>query len=70
VHNCPNALAASAICCATVEWDLSIGSPPDEVRSTVSNAKKKPAWWNTPEVFDHAGLLVNEPPAAGELPFI
>ena len=24
--------------------------------------KKKPTWWNTPKVFDHVGLLVNEPP--------
>ena len=31
--------------------------------------KKKPAWSNTMQVFDHAGLLVNEPPATGELPF-
>ena len=32
--------------------------------------QKKPAWWNTPRAFHHAGLLVNEPPTTGGLPFI
>ena len=33
-------------------------------------SKKKPTWWNTPKVFDHVGLLVNEPPGQPGLPFI
>jgi len=32
--------------------------------------KKKPAWSNTPKVFDHAGLLVNEPPGPAGLPLV
>src|ERR1700720_3031611 len=34
------------------------GAPADPT----AHGKKKPAWPNTQEVFDHAGLLVNGPP--------
>ena len=34
-----------------------------------SMQKKKPTW-PTPEVFNHVGLLVNEPPGTAGLPFI
>jgi hypothetical protein len=32
--------------------------------------KKKPTWRNTPKVFDHVGLLVNEPPGTAGVPFV
>jgi hypothetical protein len=32
--------------------------------------KKIPAWPNTMEVFDHAGLLFNKPPSIAEVPFV
>jgi hypothetical protein len=32
--------------------------------------RKKPTWGEHPEVFDHVGLLVNEPPGTAGLPFI
>jgi hypothetical protein len=32
-------------------------------------AKKKPAWWNTRQVFHHAGLLINKPSSSAGLPF-
>jgi hypothetical protein len=32
--------------------------------------QKKPTWGNTREVFDHVGLLVNEPPGKAGLLFI
>jgi hypothetical protein len=32
--------------------------------------QKKPAWSNTLEALDHAGLLCNEPPDTTEVPFI
>jgi hypothetical protein len=31
--------------------------------------EKKPTWRNTAKVFDHVGLLVNEPPGSAGLPF-
>jgi len=39
-------------------------------RPVPPKTKKKPTWRNTQEVFDHIGLLVNEPPGTAELLFI
>ena len=64
-------MAAWAICCAMVGLVLTIAFVPSRLRpSRTAASKKKPTWWNTLEVFDHVGLLVNEPPGQAGLPFI
>jgi hypothetical protein len=40
------------------------------VSSPIADANKKTGVVEHPEVFDHAGLLVNEPPGKAGLPFI
>src|SRR6185312_11346057 len=64
-------MATWAICCAMLESFLAIGLSPVAYGCPARpQAKKMPAWSNTSKVFDHAGLLVNEPPGEAGLPFI
>jgi hypothetical protein len=52
-----------------VELDFSIASSLVSVINR-RQRKKKTGVVEYPEVFDHAGLLVNEPPGKAGLPFI
>jgi hypothetical protein len=57
------------MCCARAELDLSISS--FLVSAIVFGARKKKAGMvEHPEVFDHAGLLINGPPGKAGVPFI
>ena len=68
VRSCSNALAASAICCAMVESACSIGS--SLVFGIIRRQRNKKAGVvEHLAVFDHAGLLVNEPPGKAGMPF-
>src|ERR1700732_5450769 len=66
VRRCSKAIAAWAICCAMVALDLLIGLVPPV--ATVPRAKKTGVAEH-PEVFNHAGILVNGPPGMAGLPF-
>jgi hypothetical protein len=72
VRRCSNALAAWAICWAIVDLDWVILVRPGG--AAVPHHRKKAGVVERLSVFDHAGLLVDEPPdiAAGTagLPFI
>jgi hypothetical protein len=54
----------------TVELDLPMGLVPGGCGRPAPPKEKKPTWWNTLEVFDHVGLLSNEPPGRAGLLFI
>ena len=63
------ALAAPAISCARAEPDLSIGSLVVKCDHRWPT-QKKAGVVEHPEVFDHAGLLVNGPAGKAGLPFV
>jgi hypothetical protein len=68
VRRCSKAIAAWAICCAMVDFDLFMGLvPPGCDRPAPPNKKADVA--EHPQVFDHVGLLVNGLPGPAELPF-
>jgi hypothetical protein len=69
MRSCSQAPAASAMCCARAELDLSIGSFLVSV-IVFGPRKKKAGVVEHPEVFDHAGLLINGPPGKAGVPFI
>jgi len=55
---------------AMVDWDLFMGlAPPGCDRPGLHERKKKAGVAEHPEVFDHAGILVNGPPGTPALPF-
>jgi hypothetical protein len=49
--------------------DLFMGLAPPVATAPRYSERKKIGVAEHPEVFDHAGLLVNEPPGTAELPF-
>jgi hypothetical protein len=68
VRSSSNVLAASAICCAIVLLGLSIVIVFGHW-DHLSQAKKTGVVEH-PQVFHHAGLLVNEPPGNAGMPLI
>jgi len=53
-----------------VELELSIGSSLLTATGRRRSPQKKTGAVEHPKVFDHAGLLANEPPGQAGLPFI
>jgi hypothetical protein len=62
VRHCSKAIAAWAICCATVDPALFTGLALLVATVPRHTERKKAGVVERPEVSDHAGLLVNEPP--------
>jgi hypothetical protein len=50
-----------------ISLPFEIGRGPPSVVGTVPQHRKKADAAEHPKVFDHVGLLFNEPPATGEL---
>ena len=67
MRSCSQALAASAMCCARAELDLSIGSFLVSV-IVFGPRKKKPAWWNTLRYSTTPAYSSTGPPAKPECP--
>ena len=69
MRSCSQCRPLRTMCCAGAELDLSIGSFLVSV-IVFGPRKKKAGVVEHPEVFDHAGLLVNGPPGNAGVPFI
>jgi hypothetical protein len=68
VRCCSKAMVAFTMCWTMVVLDLLIEIVPSGHRSARPKAKKADVVGHL-EVFNHVGLLVNEPPGTAELPF-
>jgi hypothetical protein len=70
VRCCWKAIAACAICCATLGSSFSIALSPPVIANVLHNQEQKTDVAEHPKAFDHVGLLVNEPPSRAGLLFI
>ena len=70
VRRFSKSMAASAICWAMVGLVLSIAITPIACGRPAPPQTKKADVVEHPEVFDHVGLLGNEPPDPVGLPFL